>query len=84
MCSRLDIDCSSFVKKSTPQSVTLDSTVAQEELLNIGFKIGIDWQKFARNTGVLNEKHIIEIDKANVGFDDKARAMMEKWKNGKA
>ncbi|WP_422452262.1 hypothetical protein [Endozoicomonas sp. ALC066] len=29
VCSRLDIDCSSFVKKSTPQSVTLDSTVAK-------------------------------------------------------
>ncbi|WP_422413639.1 MULTISPECIES: hypothetical protein [unclassified Endozoicomonas] len=51
--------------------------------MNIGFKIDIDWQKFARNTGVLNEKHIIEIDKANVGFDDKAGAMMEKWKSMK-
>ncbi|WOG30154.1 hypothetical protein [Endozoicomonas sp. 8E] len=83
VCSGLDIDCYSFVKRSTPQPVTLYSTLALEELMNIGFKIGIDWQKFAKNTGVLNEKHIREIDKANVGFDAKARAMMEKWKRMK-
>ncbi|WP_448217208.1 hypothetical protein [Endozoicomonas sp. 2B-B] len=70
-------------ERSTPQSVNLCSTVAEQELLNIGSKLDIDWQKFAKNTGVLSDDQLRSINVDNDRFDDKVKAMMEKWKRMK-
>ncbi|WP_257291324.1 death domain-containing protein, partial [Endozoicomonas sp. ONNA1] len=78
-CSKPGLDFSPWFEKK-PQSVTLDSIVTQEELLNIGSKVGVDWQKIAKKTGVLNETHIRDIDAGNAGLESKVRAMMEEWK----
>ncbi|WP_252177069.1 death domain-containing protein [Endozoicomonas sp. 4G] len=80
VCSKLGINTDGILKRK--RKTELDSAVAQEELLNVASKLGNDWRKFAKHTGVLREEHIKEIDKA--GDDNaKARAMMEKWQKMK-
>ncbi|WP_422137622.1 death domain-containing protein [Endozoicomonas sp. ALC020] len=79
VCSKLGIDPNQIVERKS--TVKLSSTVAQEELLIIASKLGIDWQRFAKQTGVFNEEHLREINKGD--DHDKARVMIEKWQKMK-